>query len=99
MSLYRNVTIWPLVQGSAGEKVVSEVPSVMPFDTAQRTASLKYSPAATSLNGFLLPAAGVPSARCRNVTTCARVQGSLGENVVAEVPSVMPFSTAHRTAL
>ncbi len=34
----------------------------------------------------------------RKVTTWARVQVALGEKVVAEVPPVIPFSTAHSTA-
>ena len=38
MSLYRNVTICALVQGSSGLNVLALVPCVMFFDTAQRTA-------------------------------------------------------------
>ena len=37
--------------------------------------------------------------RYRKVTLCARVQSASGLKVVAEVPLVMPFSTAHSTAL
>ena len=39
------------------------------------------------------------NARYRNVTICARVQVSSGENVVALVPLVTPVSTAQLTAL
>ena len=35
---YRKVTTWPLVQVASGLKVVSEVPFVIPFSTAQATA-------------------------------------------------------------
>ena len=35
----------------------------------------------------------------RKVTTCARVQVSLGANLLLPTPEVMPFSTAHLTAL
>ena len=42
--------------------------------------------------------AGLPLARHRKVTACARLQLALGEKVVAEVPVVIPFSTAHSTA-
>ena len=42
--------------------------------------------------------AGLPLARHRNVTAWARVQLPLGEKVVAEVPVVMPLSTAQLTA-
>ena len=38
ISRYRNVTIWPRVQGLSGENVFAVVPLVMFFDTAQRTA-------------------------------------------------------------
>ena len=38
LALYRNVTICPRVQVLSGEKVVAEVPEVMPFSTAQLTA-------------------------------------------------------------
>ena len=41
----------------------------------------------------------VPAAPDRNVTPCARVQVSSGPKVVSVVPLVMPFSTAHATAL
>ena len=34
---YRKVTIWALVQGASGVKVVREVPAVTPVSTAQRT--------------------------------------------------------------
>ena len=37
--------------------------------------------------------------RYRNVTTWARLQFSVGLKVVAVLPLVIPFSTAHRTAL
>ena len=40
-----------------------------------------------------------PRKRYRNVTIWARVQSLLGEKVVAVVPTVIPFSKAHRTAL
>ena len=36
---HRNVTICARVQDASGLKVVSEVPEVMPFSTAQATAS------------------------------------------------------------
>ena len=39
------------------------------------------------------------AARYRKVTPCARVQMSSGLKVVSVVPLVMPFSTAHATAL
>ena len=39
------------------------------------------------------------SALQRKVTIWARVQSLLGLKVVAVVPAVIPFSTAHRTAL
>lgn len=35
---YRKVTIWAQVQVMSGLNVVSEVPTVMPFSTAQATA-------------------------------------------------------------
>ena len=47
----------------------------------------------TALCGF-----GEPAARQRKVTICARVQEASGLNVVAEVPPVIPCSTAHCTA-
>ena len=37
-SRYRNVTIWPRVQVSSGENVITPVPLVTPVETAQRTA-------------------------------------------------------------
>lgn len=37
-SRYRKVTMWPRVQTSLGEKVVRDVPLVIPFSTAQFTA-------------------------------------------------------------
>ena len=40
-ALLRNVTICPLVQVVSGEKVVSDVPEVTPFSTAQATADAK----------------------------------------------------------
>ena len=40
MSLYRNVTICPRVQGLSGLNVLALVPLVMFFDTAQSTASV-----------------------------------------------------------
>ena len=43
-------------------------------------------------------AAGLPAARHRKVTACARVQMPLGLKVVALVPVVMPLSTAQITA-
>ena len=39
------------------------------------------------------------TSRYRKVTTCSRVQVSEGLNLSGSVPTVMPFSTAHRTAL
>lgn len=40
-----------------------------------------------------------PTALYRKVTTRALVQAAPGEKVVAEVPAVIPFSTAQSTAL
>ena len=40
----------------------------------------------------------LPRQRYRKVTIWARVQSSSGPKVVAEVPTVMPFPTAHSTA-
>lgn len=40
----------------------------------------------------------LPSSRYRKVTTCARVQTASGLKLVSEVPAVMPFSRAQRTA-
>ncbi len=37
-ALYRNVTIWPLVQGSSGAKLVADLPAVMSFANAHATA-------------------------------------------------------------
>lgn len=101
MYLYKNVTIWPLVQGLSGLNVSAPVPFVICglWFTAHSTASVKYWPAGTSLNGLLLPAAGLFAVLQRNVTTCALVQGDSGENVVAPVPLAMLFSFAHSTAL
>jgi hypothetical protein len=48
---------------------------------------------------LLLPLAGSPFARQRNVRICSSVQGASGEKVVGPVPFVMPCSTAHSTAL
>ena len=45
-----------------------------------------------------MPISGVPLARQRKVTICARVQETLGLKVVSDVPEVMPSSTAHSTA-
>ena len=42
--------------------------------------------------------AGLPWARQRRVTAWAREQTTLGLKAVAEVPVVMPFSTAQSTA-
>jgi len=53
----------------------------------------------TRRNYILLAAGfGEPAERQRKVTVCARVQESLGLNVSALVPEVIPFSTAQRTA-
>ena len=43
--------------------------------------------------------AGLPAARQRKVTACARVQVASGLNLPSPVPPVMPFSTAQATAL
>ena len=45
-----------------------------------------------------MPISGVPLARQRKVTICARVQETLGLKVVSDVPEVIPCSTAHATA-
>ena len=51
------------------------------------------------MNGMaVLVGAGLPAARHRKVTACARVQMPSGEKVVAEVPVVMPLPTAQITA-
>ena len=44
------------------------------------------------------PGSGIPAARQRNVTICARVALSAGAKCVASTPFVTPFSTAQRTA-
>ena len=44
------------------------------------------------------PGSGQPAALHRKVTTCARVQGLSGLNVVALVPAVMPQVTAQSIA-
>ena len=51
------------------------------------------------MNGIVgVPATlGEPCERQRNVTMCARVQMTSGENVVSVVPSVTPCSSAHST--
>ena len=56
-------------EGGGGQTVV------MPFSTAQRTASVYQLPAATSVKGFFtFLGAGDPAARHRKVTTWARLQ-------------------------
>ena len=52
---HRNVTIWARVQPSFGEKVVAEVPVVIPFSRAQFTASAYYASAGTSLKPSVVP--------------------------------------------
>lgn len=42
--------------------------------------------------------AGLPAARQRKVTACARVHAPSGEKREAPVPAVMPFATAQLTA-
>ena len=99
ISRYRNVTICPRVQVFSGLNVVSLVPFVIPFVTAQRTALSYYAPDETSRKGFLPPeTAGEPLARNRNVTICPRVQVFSGLKVVLLVPAVTLFSAAHWTA-
>ena len=97
---YRNVTICPRVQELAGENAVADVPVVMPFSLAQRTALKNQSDDLMSLNGFsVLEGSGDPAVRHRNVTHWARVQEALGENVVDDVPVVMPLAAAQYTGV
>ena len=91
--------IWARVQVALGEKVEAEVPEVTPFFTAHWTGAEYQASAATSAKLLAVSAAGALWAFHRKVTIWARVQGASGEKVEAEVPEVMPFSTAHSTAV
>ena len=72
--------------------------------TVQRSFSNDYAEAVEEIEffhrlvGVLLICCSYFMQRYRKVTIWARVQFALGLKVVAVVPAVIPFSTAHRTA-
>jgi hypothetical protein len=92
------VTACAREQGSSGEKSPSPVPDVIPAPEAHFTAFAYHAPPLTSANRVCASEAGLPVALQSIVTICALVQALFGENAVAEVPFVMPFSAAHATA-
>ena len=88
---HRNATIWAREQVMLGLNVVSLVPLVMPFPTAQHSIVVVALPG-TSVKGMVrVSGFGLPAARHRKVTACARVQMPSGEKWVSSVPLVMPF--------
>ena len=64
------------------------------FDSLQRAAGISLPP-----SKFMLGVRIYFMLFHRKVTIWARVQSALGLKVVAEVPAVIPFSTAHTTGL
>ena len=93
------MTIWPRVQGSSGLNVVSLVPFVRPVEAAQRTAAAYQLSAGTSVKLTPSSTAGLPASRHRKTTICARVTVWSEPKTSALRPFVMPFSSAHATAI
>ena len=73
-------------QRVVGEKVVSEVPSVMLFSAAQRTASVYHWPSGTSVKGFSPVTSGWYYHPIQNGDQLGTVDVVVGEN-----PSPVPF--------
>ena len=88
-----------MARGTSGEKVLAEVPAVMPIFTAHATAWAYQASGATSMKGELaVLTVGLPMERHRKVTAWLRVTVLAGEKVLAEVPVVTCFCTAQVTA-
>ena len=89
-----NVAICALVTGSNGENILSEVPRATPRADTQSMPAAWVEPEATSskdeapVDGHSRPAAF--QVRATNVAICALVTGSDGENILSEVPEVIP---------
>ena len=83
-ALQRKVSAWALVQSIAGEKELAEVPPVIPFSNAQRTAFRYDADTGTSVNCISeLCGSGHPAAAHRKETISALGQGSSGPNLLA----------------
>lgn len=83
-----------------GLKAFAEVPLVIPFSTAHRTALRYQALSGTSRNAHSVCwGVGFPWVLQRKVTTWALEHAILGEKLAAEVPAVNPFSVAQSTAL
>lgn len=94
---HRKVTAWTRVQGLSGPNRLFPIPPVISFSTAQLMAFLNVELLGISLKAASFAPLGLPFEAQRKVMICARVQVSDGENVVALVPPVIPFSTAQST--
>ena len=77
--------------------MVVDVPSVMSWAFAHRTASAKYASSGTSSNPCAGLPVGPPASRHRKVTIWARLSVQSGSNRSFETPVVMPSRTIQRT--